>query len=144
MDFSEGSAQPSNAVSKSIIKDADLWDAELWDAPGSWIKSTQPFHGEENVSSYSGITIIFNRDMDAETLNSNNIKVLDGKHGERIISELFNYSYDKETRTLHITFKDPNSSYGSGNGITVIVTKEVCNSQKQEAGRSFGFGFSTQ
>ncbi len=79
--------------------------------------------------------------MNQESLNTSTIFVLECKHNHNI-SEIFNYEYDTKTRILDLKFKDPNSSYGSGNGITVTLSKNIENSKNEKLGVDLSFGLS--
>ncbi|WP_206812501.1 Ig-like domain-containing protein [Paradesulfitobacterium ferrireducens] len=107
----------------------------------SWILTTKPFNGEQNVSQKTDISITFNQDMDISTLNPENITVMEGMHSS-FITYMFNYQYDAKTRTLQIKFKNPESDYGPENGILVTVTGNVANAEHKKMGKNSEFGFS--
>ena len=120
-----------------------MTNAKTLDSHETWIIATTPVYDAKDVPSTTGITITFNQDMDVETLNMDNIIVYEGKHS-RVISDLFNYEYSMETRTLGITFKVPGNSFGTGNGINVYVTGDVCNKLHYKMDKAFVTGFSTR
>jgi hypothetical protein len=109
----------------------------------SWVKSTSPEDGVQNVPSKTPIIISFNQQMDESSLNSTNIQVLSGKYGDRNVSEIFYYKYDKGRKTLYMTFSDPHGGWGSEDAMKIIVSKKVENASHQKMGSDFVFGFRT-
>lgn len=118
-----------------------LVNNEAVSVTNDWIIATQPLDNDINVPLKSSIHIFFNQDMNIETLNENNIKVLDEKHGDRIISNLFNYVYDNKGRILTLKFKNPDSDYGTGNSIKVIVSGKVLNLHDKPMNNDYVFSF---
>jgi hypothetical protein len=129
-------------ISSKYLSDI-MKNAKTLDSHDAWITATTPTYDAKDIPSTSGITINFNQDMDAETLNMNNIIIYESKHS-RIISGLFKYEYNMESRTLNISFILPGNSYGTGNGINVYVTGDVCNNLHQKMDKAFVTGFSTR
>lgn len=123
--------------------DIDYKNAKLPNDPQSWIKSTSPKHDERDVDPGSSISMTFKYDVDSESLNEKNIIINEGKHS-RTITELYNFKYDKETRTLHIDFKLPGNNVGTGNGITVYLSKNIKNAEGKAMGFDMAFGYSTK
>lgn len=109
-------------------------------APPGWIVSTKPAIQEVNVPLKSDIEIVFNQDMDANTLNYDNIIALEGLHSG-VITNMFKYEYLESKRTLYMKFKDPESDYGPGNGITVTITGKVANKGGQIMGKDYILNF---
>ncbi len=108
----------------------------------SWIEATVPLDGQTDVNSESNISVKFKYDMDESSLNGKNIIISEGKHSSTITG-LYNFNYDKATKTLHITFKLPGNSVGTSNGINILVTHKVKNIQGEEMGIDVIFGYST-
>jgi hypothetical protein len=61
-----------------------------------WIESTTPADDAEGILADSNIRVVFSQNMDGTTLSGENIIIYEGKH-DSVISQLFNYSYDKKT-----------------------------------------------
>ena len=57
------------------------------------------------------------------------------------ISDIYNYNYNAKTKVLSITFKDPDNSIGSGNGLEITISKDVMNSKNKKIGVDLHFGF---
>lgn len=112
------------------------------DSPGSYIKTTTPKPFAKNIDYSSPIQIIFNTDMDSKTLNSTNILILEGQHGDRFCSDMFNFNYEAKSRTLNIVFKDAKSSFPPQDGITVIVTTKVHTITHKPIKHNYIFGYS--
>lgn len=112
------------------------------DAPDSYIKSTNPKPFEKGVEYNSPITITFNKDMDCRTLNGKNILILEGQHGDSIVSDMFTFNYVQKTRILNIVFKDVKSSFPQQDSITVILTNRICTSNHKSIGDNYIFGYS--
>ena len=112
------------------------------DEESDWIKSTIPKQGATVVPPELGIVINFKQAMDPKSLNQYTILVLDGKHGDRIMSQVFKFEYLAKSKTLNMIFKVSSSShYGSGNGITVIITNKIRNTSQQSPDKNYAFGF---
>ncbi len=137
------STETEASLEKITIPDIDYSNVKLPDDPQSWIKSTSPKHEERDVDPGSSISITFKYDVESESLNEKNIMVNDGKHS-RTITELYNFNYDKDTRTLHIDFKLPGNNVGTGNGITVYLSKNIKNAEGKAMGFDMAFGYSTK
>ncbi|HEX2925783.1 MAG TPA: Ig-like domain-containing protein [Ruminiclostridium sp.] len=130
----EESVKPSRQIN---------YNAKSINDPKSWVDTTEPQDGQTEVDSGSNITVKFKCDMDESTLNGSNIIIGEGKHS-RIITELYNFNYDKETKTLNISFKLPGNGVGTGNGINVFISHKVKNIQGNEMGIDVIFGYSTK
>jgi hypothetical protein len=155
-DFSFNTADVSEQTALNIAKSFELVpggvsdtyfkniviDAKRIESHETWVISAIPPYDAKDVSS-TAITLKFNQDMDPDTLNMKNIIILEGKHS-RIISDLFKYEYNTNSRELNISFIDPDNNYGSGNGIDVYVTGDVRNKKGQRMEKSFVTGFSTR
>lgn len=113
------------------------------DDPKSWIESTTPDDSATDVGYSSSISIKFKYDMDKISLNENNIIIQEAKHSS-IISNLFNYKYNKETRTLKIDFKVYGNGYGTSNSVLVLLSGDIKNSQNEHMGIDIRFGFITK
>ncbi|MCL6457017.1 MAG: Ig-like domain-containing protein [Gorillibacterium sp.] len=112
--------------------------------PQNWIRTTLPADGAENVdSSLKTISITFNQEMNAKSLNPQTITVIEGKHNQ-LLQDMYLFHYDASLTTLTLTFKDPDSSYGSSNGIDITVSKNVENSQGSKMSADASFGFSVK
>lgn len=139
-------ARSFKLISGGISNDylSSLMDnAKTLNSKKTWIIATTPPYDAKDIPSTTSITVTFNQDMDAETLNMDNIVVYEGKHS-RVISDLFKYEYNIETRTLTISFIIPDNSFGTGNGVNVYITGDVCNKLHQKMGMAFVTGFSTR
>ena len=112
-------------------------------ASDSWINVTNPSPSAKDVDDSSNISINFKYDMDESTLNKNNVIIYEGKHS-RIISDLFDYKYDKNTRVLYVKFKENGNSYGSQNGIIILICGEIKNISNESMKINVKFGFSTK
>jgi len=82
--------------------------------------------------------------MDPASLNSKNISIHTGKHFEQNISNIFSYHYDKNNKRLTIQFSDPKGLWGSGDGITVVLSGEIQTADHQKMGKDYRFGFRTR
>ena len=61
-----------------------------------------------------------------------------------IISKLFNYNYNKGTKTLKIDFKIDGNGYGTGNSVLVFLSGNIKNSKNEQMGTDVKFGFMTK
>lgn len=143
-DKPELSSQPASDKNDILDKFADRSPTakDITDS-GSWIKATNPTSNEISVDDSSNISIIFKYDMDDSTLNKNNIIIFEGKHSS-IISDLFDYEYDKNTKVLNIKFKEAGNLYGSEEGVTILICGEIKNLNKKSMQTNIKFGFSTK
>jgi hypothetical protein len=123
--------------------DKKILNAKKIDDTKSWIVSTTPADNEANVDYSSSISIKFKYDMDENSLNENNIIILEGKHNS-IISKLFDFNYNKQTRTLKIDFKVNGNGYGTSNGVMVLLSESIKNTKNEQMGIDVKFGFMTK
>ncbi len=137
------STQITTQAQEQTVPDIDYKNAKLPDDPQSWIESTAPRHDERDVDPGSNISITFKYDMDPQTLNDKNTIIVEGKHS-RTITDLYNFEYDKETRTLFINFKIPGNNVGTENGITIYLSRNIKNSEGKNMGFDMVFGYSTK
>jgi len=105
----------------------------------NWIQSTTPAKNDQNVDDLTGIKIIFNADMDPNTLNSRNIYVVEEMHNH-LVSNHLAFQYDAPSRTLSIQPLD----YGSGNAVDVTITGRVTNINHEYMGKDYMFNFAVK
>lgn len=145
----EGTADPSTASavvsSPSASPGVNDQDASVAiDDPRSWIALTEPGPNERDVpGTLKTIRITFNQPMDPKTLNAKTITVMEGKESS-MLQDLYDYSYDAKSRVLTMTFRNPESSYGTSNGIDVWVGKDVKNATGSSMGVDVHFGFAVK
>lgn len=120
-----------------------IMNAKKIDDINSWIESTTPADNAIDVNYSSSINVKFKYDMDETSLNENNIIVQEAKHNS-IISKLFNFNYNKETRTLKIDFKVSGNGYGTSNSVLVLLSRNVKSCQNEQMGIDVKFGFMTK
>lgn len=137
------STETEASLEKITIPDIDYSNVKLVDDPQSWIRSNTPKHDERDVDPGSSISVTFKYNIDPESLNEKNIIIDEGKHS-RAITELYNFDYDKATKTLHINFKLPGNNVGTGNGITVYLSRNIKNAEGKSMGFDMAFGYSTK
>ncbi|MCD9020882.1 Ig-like domain-containing protein [Cohnella silvisoli] len=109
-----------------------------------WIKETHPQPEARGIPEDTLISIIFNQDINRNTLNTRNILILDGNRGGRLISNRFLYRYDADFRTLTIYLKDDAERPGSNNTIEIILTGRIANYQNNRMEIPFHFRFATR
>lgn len=108
--------QPTEESNSKPISECNIIQSTT---PKDWSMSGEYADPETNI------TIVFNVDMDSQTLTPENIKIFDGKQGNLDISELFNYEYDSATKELHINFKQEGTDVGPENNIIIELTESV-------------------
>ena len=106
-----------------------------------FVVSTIPIDGS-TADSTSNITVRFRYDMDPSTLNQQNIKIEEGKHSSDI-SDLFTYSYDQNSRELHIDFIFEGGGVGTGNSVAVTLSKAIKTIDNRSMSNVFVFSYST-
>ena len=114
------------------------------------IKSTSP-RDQSKASPYSSIVIRFNQDMDINSLDGDNIIVVDDKHST-IITYAFNFNYDEKSRELHLdmkpemkpTLKQPSMlGLGKGNTVRVFLTTKVKTADGKSIEHEYEFTYHT-
>jgi hypothetical protein len=107
----------------------------------SWIVQTIPADNDRNVASnIKTLSIEFDRDMDPNSLAPSSITIIEGKHGH-MLQEGYTFIYDSATRTLTLSNKDSQFSFGSSNYIDITLSKQIKNikGEKMEVNVQFGF-----
>jgi hypothetical protein len=95
--------------------------------PASWIVKTIPADNDRNVASnIKTLSIEFDRDMDPNSLTPSSITIIEGKHGH-MLQEGYTFNYDSTTRTLALSTKDSQFSFGSSNYIDITISKDIKN-----------------
>ena len=113
------------------------------DDPKSWIATTAPLNKAYDISPNTrSISIVFNQSMNPQSLNTQTIQIVSGKE-TALLQDLYTFSFDAKSNTLTLTFKNPDSAYGSSDGIDVFVSKEVENVKGEKMGVNVHWGFST-
>ncbi|HEY9060823.1 MAG TPA: Ig-like domain-containing protein [Pseudobacteroides sp.] len=138
-------AAPENTASDNDFEQLEsrILNAKKIDDEKSWIESTMPSDNATGVAYSSSISIRFKYDIDEKSLNQNTIIIEEGKHSSRI-SDLFNFNYIKETRTLIIDFKIKGNGYGTSNSIMVLLSKDIKNIDGEKMRIDIKFGFMTK
>jgi hypothetical protein len=109
--------------------------------PASWIVKTIPADNDHNVASnIKTLSIEFDRDMDSNSLTPSFITIIEGKHGH-MLQEGYSFIYDSITRTLTLTNKDSQFSFGSSNHIDITLSKDIKNIKGEKMGVNVQFGF---
>jgi hypothetical protein len=133
--------QPSQPNSDDV--DTRLNNAKKISEVSTWIKTVSPEDGKKDIPYSSDITITFNKDMNPDTLNKNNIIISEYKHSS-VISNLFNYDYNSQDRTLSIKFKIPDNGYGTLNTVSVLIKGDISDKQNNKMGVDSAFIFVTK
>jgi hypothetical protein len=109
--------------------------------PASWIVKTIPADNDRNVASnIKTLSIEFDRDMDPNSLTPSTIIINEGKHGH-MLQEAYTFNYDSTTRTLTLSTKDSQFSFGSSNYIDISLSKDIKNIKGDKMGVNVQFGF---
>jgi hypothetical protein len=109
--------------------------------PASWVVKTFPADNDRNVASnIKTLSIEFDRDMDPNSLTPSSIIIYEGKHGH-MLQEAYTFNYDSTTRTLTLSTKDPQFSFGSSNYIDITLSKDIKNIKGEKMGVNVQFGF---
>jgi hypothetical protein len=109
--------------------------------PASWVVKTIPADNDRNVASnIKTLRIEFDRDMDPNSLTPNSITIIEGKH-DHMLQELYTFIYDSTARTLTLSTKDSQFSFGSSNYIDITLSKDIKNIKGEKMGVNVQFGF---
>jgi hypothetical protein len=109
--------------------------------PASWIVKTIPADNDRNVASnIKTLSIEFDRDMDPNSLIPSSITIIEGKHGH-MLQERYAFIYNSTTRTLTLSTKDSQFSFGSSNYINITLSKDIKNIKGEKMGVNVQFGF---
>ena len=122
--FSSERGYSSSEIFLEITNDERNRAIEIADC--ELIQSAEPRLDARFGSSYaspeSNIRITFTREMDTQSLNDANIIVTTF---DRCISDLFDYVYDPNTKTLYLNYKKSAENAGSGDVVFVYLTTRV-------------------
>lgn len=94
---------------------------------GYWIKETNPRPNAAGVPADKAITIAFTQEINRHTLNARNIVILNASQGGKLISDLYLFHYETESRTLHIYRNEEASAPEPNSRIEVILTGRIAN-----------------
>lgn len=114
------------------------------DSRHEWIKETHPQPEARGIPEDTLISIVFNQDINRNTLNTRNILVLDGSQGGRLISDRFLFRYEAEDKTLLIYRKSDSERLGSLNTIEIILTGRIANLRNAKMAYPFHLRFTTR